>query len=267
MNPLLLLAASFAQQAPPVSAFPYAIEATIMEADGTDPETGHPSDVYPLLLSAGTRYRFTATGSGDTESLTLELRAPGEPQYIATDSAFAPPLTVALTYGPPATGLYLVRVSSTLPGNSSLETAPYTLTVTPLAANALPLAPAPAETRPATWRVWEASLTATDPDDVQGRSFHEYRLGLGAGRETMITAERVTPGAPGADDEGHRGLELSVRAAVEQDPWFDRIGYGDGSATGPAAAAVRPERSGDYIVRVMAPLHGAPMPYRLSVSE
>ena len=267
MSLFLLLASSLVQQPAPVAAFPFSVEGAIMETDAADPETGDPSDAYPLQLSAGTRYRITATGSGDTEHLTLELRAPGAEQYIANDFVHAPPLTTELTFGPPASGLYIVRISSTLPGNSSLETAPYRLTVTPLAADALPLAPPAAETRAARWRVWAANLTAADPDDVGGRSFHEYRLSLDAGRETLIMAERITPGAAGADDEGHRGLELSVRAAVEQDPWFDRVGYGNGSATGPAVAAVRPARSGDYIVRVMAPLSGAALPYRLRVSQ
>lgn len=266
MSLFLLLAASLWQQPAPVSAFPYSVEAAIMEADAADPETGHPSDTYMLLLSGGTRYRITATGSGDTESLTLDLRAPGEDQAIATEFSDPAARAARMTFGPPATGVYVARISSTLPGNSSLETAPYTLTVTPLPPDALPLAPAPAMTRPAAWRVWDGTLTAADPDNVEARHFQEYRLRLEAGRTTIVMAERVSPAAPGTPDEGHSSLSLTVRAAAEPEDSFEQS-VGFGSATGPAVAAIRPARSGDYIVRVTAALADAPLRYRLNVAQ
>ena len=79
----------------------------------------------------------------------LRLREPDDDMDFATDFAFSPDKRIAqLTFGPQSTGIYVLRVSSIAGRGSGPASAPSRLTVTPLSADALPLAPAPAATRP-----------------------------------------------------------------------------------------------------------------------
>jgi hypothetical protein len=264
MSLALLLAAALATQreAVPVRTFPFSAEGVVETTDPVDAGYDDHFDAYALRLRAGTRYRITATRTGPTSFLMIRLLRPGEDMEFTAD--IATDRDASLTFGPERSGTFYLRISSILRGRGHPASAPYTITVAALGADALPLAPAPAAIRPASWRIWEGAFTAADPDDAEGRRFHEYRLRLETGRALIVTAGRVPPVTP---REERGGVSLFIRGADQPDDNFEPLGAGWESGAGPAATAVRPARTGDYIIRVSGPPSGEAVRYRLSVGE
>jgi hypothetical protein len=225
---------------------PWSTEGRLDDSDSQDADE-HRYDDYSLRLEAGRRYHISA--ASDEFDTYLRLFRAGDPEPIAENDDFEG-LNSRIAYTPEETGDYVLRVSAYAPDGRGAYNA---------RAQAVPPLPPPVTTGtrvPASgaWTLWQAELTATDPDR-DGRHFDDYLVTMRAGETRLILAESDAVDTliwvlPAADREGD---------AIDMD---DDAGPGVNALLG-----FRAEEDGDYIVRVTSFSAGETGAYRLWVSE
>jgi hypothetical protein len=202
---------------------------------------------HRVRLEAGRRYAISAT-SESFDPLIRLLRA-GSETVIAEDDDSGGGVSPRVTFSPPASGDYLVRVSSALPGG-----------VGDYALNVEPVAPMPALLRrPARVErsqrlVFEGNLAAGAFED--GRRYQDYELRLAAGESALIHVQ------------GQQELDtlLQVFSAADRGN-KPLVENDDGGGGVDPLLFFAPAAAGDYVVRVIGPDERAGAAYRLRISR
>ena len=209
---------------PPQVAGPNSIRGSIQICDCARGE-------HRVRLEGGRRYAIGASSS--TFDPLLRLLRPGSEEVLAEDDDSGGGVNPRLTFTPPATGDYLVRVSSAGAGGAG----DYLLNVEPTAPLP-PLLVRPARVQPSQWQVFEGNLAAGTLEG--GRRYQDYELRLAAGQSAMIhvqgqqeldTLLQVFPLA-----------ERGNKPAVEND---------DGGGGNDPFVFFAPAQAGTYVVRVI----------------
>lgn len=249
-----LAAASFAflaggAAAQPAPDQPWSVQGRIEDSDRQDDES-HRYDAHPLRLEAGRRYRISAS-SEDFDTLIRLYRA-GEDVPVAENDDFdvEQGLNSRLSYSPPDSGDYVLRVLSYAEDGRGAYTA---------SAETLPPLPPPSSERPSSrprlrFQVWDGELSESDPDR-DGSVFDDYLVHMRAGETRVISAES---------------------ASFDPMVWVMRADNREGDAidadddTGPGLDSLlgfRAEEEADYVVRVTSYGSGGRGAYRLRVSD
>jgi hypothetical protein len=202
---------------------------------------------HRVRLEGGRRYAIAA--SSTTFDAVLRLVRPGSEQVLAEDDDSGGGVNPRLTFTAPATGDYLVRVSSAMPGGAG----DYALNVEPTAPLP-PLLARPTRTERGQWQVFDGNLAGGTVEN--GRRYQDYELRLAAGQTAMIhvqgqqeldTLLQVFPLA----DRGNQ-------PAVEND---------DGGGGNDPFVFFAPAQAGTYVVRVIGFDEKATGTYRLRISR
>lgn len=203
---------------------------------------------HRVNLEAGRRYTISA--SSDAFDTYLRLLPPGSEEPVAENDDSGDSLNSRINFTPPASGEYVVRVSSFAPGG----TGAYNLRVEPAAP--LPaLVTRPTRTERGQWRVYQGALSATDPAD-NDRHYDDYELRLGAGETAMI---HVT---------GEGDLDSQIMVYSADGRGGDPITADDdgGGGVNPFVFFA-PGEAGTYVVRVTSFGANETGTYRLRISQ
>lgn len=236
--PALLAATPAAAQAQPA---PNVIQGNIQVCEAARGE-------HRVNLEAGRRYSISA--SSDAFDTYLRLLPPGSEEPVAENDDSGDSLNSRINFTPPTSGEYVVRVSSYSPGG----TGAYSLRVEPAAP--LPaLVTRPTRTERGQWRIYQGSLSATDPADNE-RRYDDYELRLGAGETAMI---HVT---------GEGDLDSQIMIYSADGRGGDPITTDDdgGGGVNPFVFFA-PEEAGTYVVRVTSFGPNETGNYRLRISQ
>lgn len=203
---------------------------------------------HRVNLEAGRRYSITA----DSEAFDTYLRLlpAGSEEPVAENDDYGDNLNSRINFTPQTSGEYVVRVSSFAPGGVGA----YNLRVQPAAP--LPaLVTRPTRTERGQWRIYQGSLSATDPADNE-RRYDDYELRLGAGETAMI---HVT-------GEGDLDSQIMVYSADNRggDPI---VTDDDGGGGVNPFVFFAPEEAGTYVVRVTSFGPNETGNYRLRISQ
>lgn len=202
---------------------------------------------HRVRLERGRRYAISA--SSRTFDPLLRLVRPGAEEVLAEDDDSGGGVNPRLTFTPPATGDYLVRVSSAMPGGAG----DYTLSVLPTAPLP-PLLTRPTRVEGAQWQVFDGNLANGSLEN--GRRYQDYELRLAAGQSAMIHVQ----GQPELDTllqvfpVGERGN----KPAVEND---------DGGGGKDPFVFFAPAQAGTYVVRVIGFDEQSQGTYRLRIGR
>jgi len=229
---------------------PWTASGSLAAGDRRDPENRFYDD-HLVTMRAGQRIRISATGTGVDTMLQIYPAGSTTGEPLAMDDDSGGDLNPRLLFTPPADGQYVVRVISFAPGATG---------VYGVRAEPQPPLPAPVTahsdtiTTTGTWRIFQGSLSAGDPDN-DGHHFDDYRITVAEGAHVLIQLDsqefdplvQIFPASGGGegepvqmDDDGGPGLNsLMVFDAFE---------------------------AGDYIVRVTSFGPGSTGAYRLSVT-
>ena len=203
---------------------------------------------HRVNLEAGRRYTISA--NSDAFDTYLRLLPPGSEEPVAENDDSGESLNSRINFTPPTSGEYVVRVSSFSPGG----TGAYSLRVEPAAP--LPaLVTRPSRTERGQWRVYQGSLSASDPADNE-RRYDDYELRLAAGETAMI---HVT-------GEGDLDSQIMVYSAEGRggDPL---VTDDDGGGGVNPFVFFAPEEAGTYVVRVTSYGANETGNYRLRISQ
>jgi hypothetical protein len=186
---------------------------------------------HRVRLEAGRRYGITATSS--TFDPLLRLLPAGTEQVLAEDDDSGGGVTPRLAFTPPASGEYVVRISSAAPGGVG----EYVLSVQPMAPMPAPVT-RPARVERSRWQVFEGDLAAGS--DEFGRRFQDYELRLAAGQSAMIHVQ----GQPELDTllQIFPAAERGNKPVAEND---------DGGGGGDPFLYFTPQQPGTFVVRVI----------------
>jgi hypothetical protein len=247
--PLLLMAAPAAAQQPaanppaaivPTPPTPNVILGNIVTCDCARGE-------HRVRLEGGRRYAISA--SSRTFDPLLRLVRPGTEQVLAEDDDSGGGVSPRVTYTPPVTGDYLVRISSALPGG----TGQYALSVQPTAPLP-PLLVRPARTEAGQWQVFDGNLAAGSIEN--GRRYQDYELRLAAGQAATIHVV------------GQSGLDTILQLFPVADRGNRPLAENDdgGGGTNPFIY-FSPAQAGTYVVRVIGADEQAQGGYSLRISR
>lgn len=226
---------------PPPPSDPNAIRGSIQICEAARGE-------HRVQLQAGQRYHITA--NSEAFDPYLRLLRPGSEEAIAEDDDSGGGLVPRISFVPPQSGEYLVRVSSFTPGGAG----DYQLSVTPAAP--LPaLITRPTTTERGQWRVYEGELAASDAAE-QGRRYDDYELRLAAGQTAMIHVQ--------AGENMDTMLQVFSAADRGGRPVLENDDGGGG--TNPFVFFA-PEEAGTYVVRVVGFDEQTAGRYRLRISQ
>ncbi len=202
---------------------------------------------HRVQLQAGRRYTISATSR--TFDPFLQLLRPGSETVLAEDDDSGGGVQPRLTFTAPASGEYLVRVSSALRAGAG----DYALNVQPL-----PPLPAllarPTRVQAGQWQVFEGNLAAGALENA--RRYQDYELRLGAGETAMIHVQ----GQPELDtmlqifplmERGNKPLAENDDAGAGLDP----------------VLVFTPPQAGIYVVRVSGPGDRPQSAYRLRIAR
>lgn len=204
---------------------------------------------HRITMQQGRRYTITATS--DAFDTMLRVFRPGSLETPAAENDDGPEmgLNSRVNYTAPESGEYIVRVSSFAPGGVGN----YNLRVEP-AAPLPPLMTRASRTERGQWRIYEGSLSASDPAD-NGRHYRDYELRMTAGQGAMIhlTGEGMDPLLRVYRADGRGG-----EALAEND---------DGGGGTNSFVYFAPEEAGTYVVRVTTFGEDGTGSYRLRISQ
>ena len=203
---------------------------------------------HRIQMEAGRRYTILA--SSDSFDTFLRVVRPGSDEALAENDDAGGGLNSRVSFTPPQSGEYLVRVSSFAPGGVG----DYRLQVAP--ASPLPaLVTRPSRTERAQWRVYQGDLAATDPTE-DSRRYDDYELRLAAGQSAMIHLE------------GNGDLDPMLKVYSLADRGGTPLAEND-DATGTTSSFIMftPPAAGTYVVRVTSFGENAGGSYRLRVSQ
>jgi hypothetical protein len=203
---------------------------------------------HRITMEAGRRYSISA----DSEAFDTYLRLlrPGSEEPLAENDDSGDSLNSRISFTPPTSGEYVVRVSSFAPGGVGA----YNLRVEPAAP--LPaLVTRPTRTERGQWRIYQGSLSAADPADGE-RRYDDYELRLAAGESAMV---HVT-------GEGDLDSQLMIYSA--DDRGGEPIATDDdgGGGVNPFVFFA-PAEAGTYVVRVTSFGANETGSYRLRISQ
>jgi hypothetical protein len=202
---------------------------------------------HRVRLETGRRYAIGAT-SESFDPLIRLVRA-GSETVIAEDDDSGGGVNARLTFTPPASGDYLVRVSSAAPGGVG----DYALSVEPTAPMpALLRRPARVEQRQS--QVFEGSLAAGSIEN--GRRYQDYELRLATGQSAMIHVQ--------GQQELDTLLQVFTAAERGNNPLLEND---DGGGGNDPFLFFAPTAPGDYVVRVIGFDAESTGPYRLRISR
>ncbi len=226
---------------PPAVSDPNVIQGNIQVCEAARGE-------HRVNLEAGRRYTISATS--DAFDTYLRLLPPGSEEPVAENDDSGDSLNSRINFTPQTSGEYVVRVSSYSPGGVGA----YSLRVEP--AGPMPaLITRPTRTERGQWRIYQGSLSATDPVENE-RRYDDYELRLGAGQTAMI---HVT-------GEGDLDTQIMVYSAANRggDPI---VSDDDGGGGVNPFVFFAPEEPGTYVVRVTSFGANETGNYRLRISE
>jgi len=202
---------------------------------------------HRVRLEGGRRYAIGATST--TFDAVLRLLRPGSEEVLAEDDDSGGGVNPRLTFTPPATGDYLVRVSSAMPGGAG----EYALNVEPTAPLP-PLLVRPTRTERGQWQVFDGNLAGGTLEN--GRRYQDYELRLAAGQSAMIHVQ----GQQELDTllQVFPLTERGNKPAVEND---------DGGGGNDPFVFFAPAQAGTYVVRVIGFDEQSTGTYRLRISR
>jgi hypothetical protein len=202
---------------------------------------------HRVRLQAGRRYAIGAT-SESFDPLIRLVRA-GTETVIAEDDDSGGGVNARVTFTPPASGDYLVRVSSAVPGGVG----DYALSVQPTAPMpALLRRPARVEQRQ--WQVFEGNLAAGTIED--GRRYQDFELRLAPGQSALIHVQ--------GQQELDTLLQVFTAADRGNKPLLEND---DGGGGNDPFLFFAPTTPGDYVVRVIGFDAESTGTYRLRISR
>lgn len=202
---------------------------------------------HRVLMAAGRRYSIRAT-SENFDPLIRLVRA-GTETVLAEDDDGGGGVNARLSFTAPATGDYLVRVSSAGAGGAG----DYALTVEP-AAPMPALLRRPARVEQRQWQVFEGNLASGTLED--GRRYQDYELRLAPGQSALIHVQ--------GQQELDTLLQVFTAAERGNKPLLEND---DGGGGNDPFLFFTPTAPGDYVVRVIGFDAESQGPYRLRISR
>ena len=261
------LAASFSPASAQPSPEPFwSVEGRLEDSDSVDPDelvdpaeegevTGERTpdeaagryDDHQIRLEAGRRYRISAA-SEDFDTYIRLYRA-GEEGSVAENDDFEG-LNSRISYAPPESGDYVLRILAYSPGGRGAYTA---------SAETLPPLPPPVSSRPDStsrlrWRMWQGELADGDLERDE-RYYDDYLVTMGAGQTRLISVE----------SEAFDPMVWVLRASDREGEPLDLDD--DAGPNVNALLGFQAEEAGDYIVRVTSYEAGATGGYRVRISD
>jgi hypothetical protein len=202
---------------------------------------------HRVRLEGGRRYAIGAT-SDNLDPVIRLLRA-GTETVLAEDDDSGGGVNARLTYTPPVSGDYLVRVSSAGAGGGG----DYALSIQPLAPMpALLRRPTRVEQRQS--QLFEGNLATGAMEN--GRHYQDYELRLARGESAMIHVQ--------GQQELDTLLQIFPAAERGNKPLLEND---DGGGGYDPFLFFAPAAPGDYVVRVIGVNAEARGPYRLRISR
>jgi hypothetical protein len=202
---------------------------------------------HRVPLQAGRRYAIGATSR--TFDPYLQLLLPATGAVLAEDDDSGEGVSPSLIFTAPATGEYLVRVSSASRGGAGQ----YALNVQPLAPLP-PLLAQPTRVQAGQWQLFENNLAAGNVEN--GRRYQDYELRLAAGETAMIHAR--------GQQELDTMLQIFPLSARGNKP----VAENDDAGAGLDSALVfTATQAGTYVVRVSGPADQVQAAYRLRIGR
>lgn len=213
---------------------------------GTIPEPQSARTEHRVTMEAGRRYAISV--ASDAFDPYLRVMRAGSEEVLGEDDDSGGGVSPRLVFTPPASGEYVVQVSSFAPGGHG----DYALSVqqqAPLPA----LVTRPTRTERGQWQIYQGELAAGDPTD-RDRRFDDYELRLEAGQNAMIHVQADADTMLQVFTLADRGL-----APVAEDD--------DGGGGTNPFVFFAPEEAGTYVVRVIGFDETASGAYRLRISR
>jgi hypothetical protein len=202
---------------------------------------------HRVRLEGGRRYSLSVTSR--TFDPKLQLLRVGVEQVLAEDDDSGGGVTPRLSFTPPATADYLLRVSSALPGGVG----EYSLDVQP-AAPLPPLVVRPARIERGESQIFDGNLAAGSFEN--GRRYQDYELRLTAGQAAMIHVL------------GLSGLDTALQIFSLADRGNRPLAQDDDGGGGANPFVYfAPAQPGTYVVRVIGADAQAQGTYRLRISR
>ena len=213
---------------------------------GSIPEPASARTDHRVQMEAGRRYVITV--ASDAFDPYLRLMRAGSTEVIAEDDDSGGGVTPRLSFTPPASGEYVVQVSSFAPGGYG----DFALSVTPQAP--LPaLITRPTRTERGQWQVFQGNLASGSTES--GVRYQDYELRLAAGETAMIHVQGTN-------------LDSTLQIFTAADRGGTPLMADDdgGGGTNPFLFFA-PEEAGTYVVRVKGFDEQATGAYRLRISK
>jgi hypothetical protein len=185
---------------------------------------------FSVELSAGQRVSI----SSDAEAFDpfLELYRTGSSQVLAEDDDSGPGFNALLTYTPPESGAYTIRILSFLPDGRG----PFRVRISPVV-SLPPVVSAMTGATPMVWQEAQGELTRPQTFFARGL-FVDHLISAAANEEILIRAD---------SDQFDTVIEVFPADARDGEPIAadDDGGFGTNSLV-----VFRPSSGGDYVVRV-----------------
>ena len=238
--------------APAAAQEPWAQAGALTDADSQTGDEHHRYDDHAIRLEAGRRYRLSV--NSEAFDPVARLYRAGEDEPVAENDDWGEGLNSRISYAPPASGDYVLRVA----GFSADARGAYTAEVAPLPPLPAPISdPGTPTAVTGTWSLWQGRLAAGDPEQ-DGKHYHDYLIRVAAGQTRYITL----------DAQGFDGLIQVLRPADRDSEPLQTIDGDDdtGPGTNPLLG-FQPDEAGDYIVRVTSFGEDATGAYRLWISQ
>ena len=224
------------------------VEGRLEARDPTVPDGIHYDD-HRIRLRAGERVRLSLASEDFDPVVRIYIASDMHEPLAENDDEGEGSFNSRLTFGAPEEGDYVVRVLSF----GSRETGAYRLRTEPLPPLPAPVTAATATTT-STWRTFEGSLAASDPDR-DGRHFDDYQIALRQGDEVVIRL----------DSEEFDPMVQILPADSRDGDALD--GDDDSGPDADSLLGFRALQSGNYIVRVTSFDAGGTGAYRLRIGD
>lgn len=227
---------------------PFSVEGALQGGDRRTSDKQR-YDEYLFNLRANQRVRVAARSEAFDTMLEI-YRQGGASEPVASNDDAGGELHSRITFTPRENGLYRIRVKAL----SEDGKGDYTLTAEEIGPLPAPLTPVAASTSRMEWTTYEGSLATGDSTTDEGAWSDDYLMRFEAGQETFLRlqSEDFDPVLRIFSADNREGDELASND--------------DGGGDTSSLLFFKPDRAGDYIVRVTSYQTGEGR-YRLRVGR